>query len=99
MERSHPQEGAVTGMRRQRAAKAIAVLDRLERQSVTLERLDLLRERAERLLAAGVTHSDIVARRDQINQLAGDGTQYDFNDALVLLFNETFGPISPKEEG
>jgi hypothetical protein len=86
-------------MRKQRMAEAAAVMERLERQSVTLERLDVLTEKAARLLAAGVTHDDIVARRDQINSLAGEGVQYDFNDALLILYDETFAPGSGREEG
>jgi hypothetical protein len=86
-------------MRSGRSARAAAVLEQLDRQSVTLERLETLTEKAERLLAAGVTHDDIVARRDQINALAGGGVQYDFNDALLLLFDETFAPGTRREEG
>ena len=80
-------------------AKATAALERLEKQAVTLERLDILVQKGRRLSAAGVTYASIAARRVEANAQAGEGVQYDFNDALELLYDETFGAQTLKEEG
>jgi hypothetical protein len=80
-------------------AKANVALERLEKQAVTLERLDVLAQKGIRLSAAGVTYSMIAARRNEANAQAGEGVQYDFNDALEMLFDETFGAPTMKEEG
>ena len=85
-------------MARPQIAKAAAALERLDRQSVTLERLDVLAEKTRRLFEAGITYTEILARRNEVNALADDGVQYDFNDALQLLYDETFGGPAPKEE-
>lgn len=82
-----------------RIAKATAALERLDRQAVTLERLDVLAQKGVRLSEAGITYTDIQARRNEINALADDGVQYDFNDALQLLYDETFASSTLKEEG
>jgi hypothetical protein len=74
-----------------RLAKSAAVLERLERQAITLERLEALRLKASRLVEAGISFDAIIARRDQLNAGADDGAQYDFNDALLVLYDETFG--------
>jgi hypothetical protein len=70
-------------------AKATATLERLDRQSVSLERLNILAQKGLRLSQAGVTYAAIAARRNDAN--AEDGVHYDFNDALELLYDETFG--------
>jgi hypothetical protein len=82
-----------------RIAKATAALERLDRQAVTLERLDVLAQKGVRLSEAGITYTDIQARRNEINALADEGVQYDFNDALQLLYDETFASSTLKEEG
>ncbi len=71
--------------------KATATLERLDRQAVTLERLDILAQKGLRLSQAGVTYAAIAARRNDANANAEDGVHYDFNDALELLYDETFG--------
>lgn len=86
-------------MDRQRNAKVTATLDRLDRQAVTLERLDILAQKGRRLFEAGVTYSTVLAKRNQINAQADEGVQYDFNDALQQLYDETFGTSVLKEEG
>jgi len=85
-------------MTRPQIAKATAALERLDRQSVTLERLDVLAEKTRRLFEAGITYTEILARRNEVNALADDGVQYDFNDALQLLYDETFGGPARKGE-
>jgi hypothetical protein len=82
-----------------RIAKATAALERLDRQAVTLERLDVLAQKGARLSEAGITYTAIQARRDEMNALADDGVHHDFNDALQLLYDETFGSSTLKEEG
>lgn len=82
-----------------RIAKATAALERLDRQAVTLERLGVLAQKGVRLSEAGITYTDIQARRNEINALADEGVQYDFNDALQLLYDETFASSTLKEEG
>jgi hypothetical protein len=72
-------------------AKATATLERLDRQAVTLERLDVLAHKGLRLSQAGVTYAAIAARRNDANANAQEGVHYDFNDALELLYGETFG--------
>jgi hypothetical protein len=72
-------------------AKATATLERLDRQSVSLERLNILAQKGLRLSQAGVTYAAIAARRNDANANAEDGVHYDFNDALELLYDETFG--------
>jgi hypothetical protein len=84
-------------MTRPRIAKATAALERLDRQAVTLERLDVLAEKTRRLFEAGVTYAEILARRTEVNALADVGVQYDFNDALQLLYDETFGAATLEE--
>lgn len=86
-------------MVRPRIAKATAALERLEQQAVTLDRLEVLAQRGVRLSEVGITYDSILARRDEINALADDGVQYDFNDALLVLYDETFGSSTQKEEG
>jgi hypothetical protein len=86
------------GMARPQIARATAALERLDRQAVTLQRLDVLEEKTRRLFDAGVTYTEILARRNEVNALADDGVQYDFNDALQLLYDETFGAPVSKEE-
>ena len=81
-----------------RNAKATAALERLGRQSVSLQRLDVLTQKGLRLLEAGVTYSAILAKRDEVNAIADEGVRYDFNDALQLIYDETFGPETLKEE-
>jgi hypothetical protein len=71
--------------------KATATLERLDRQAVTLERLDVLARKGLRLSQTGVTYADIAARRNAANANAEDGVNYDLNDALELLYDETFG--------
>jgi hypothetical protein len=85
-------------MLRQRLAKATAVLERLERQAVSLDRLDVIAQEGSRLLDAGITYDAIEAKRHAMNSAATDGVQYDFNDALRLLYAETFGSPTVKEE-
>jgi hypothetical protein len=80
-------------------AKATATLERLGRQAVTLERLDILAQKGARLSEAGVTYAAIAARRNDANAHAPEGVQYDFNDALELLYDETFGAPTMEEEG
>ena len=82
----------------QRLAKARATIDRLDRQAVSLERLDVLAEKARRLSDAGITYSAIAARRNEFNKLADEGVLCDFNDALELLYDETFGALAMQEE-
>ena len=82
----------------QRNAKATAALERLGRQSVSLQRLDVLTQKGLRLLEAGVTYSAILAKRDEVNAIADEGVRYDFNDALQLIYDETFGPEILKEK-
>ena len=82
-----------------RIAKATEALGRLDRQAVSLERLDVLARKGARLAEAGITFADIAAKQAEINALADDGVQYDFNDALNLLYDESFGPSTLKEEG
>jgi uncharacterized cupredoxin-like copper-binding protein len=72
-------------------ARATATLQRLEQQAVTLERLDVLAHMGLRLSQAGVTYADITARRNEANANAGEGVHFDLNDALELLYDETFG--------
>jgi hypothetical protein len=79
-------------------AKATAALERLEKQAVTLERLDILVQKGLRLSAAGVTYSAIAARRIEANAQADEGVQYDLNDALELLYDETFSTPTMKED-
>ena len=86
-------------MRRRSKVKATATLERLGKQAVTLARMDVLAQKGLRLSEAGVTYNAISARRDEINALADDGVQFDFNDALQLLYDETFGSSTLKEEG
>ncbi len=71
--------------------KATATLERLDKQAVTLERLDVLAQKGLRLSQAGVSYAAIAARRNDANANAEEGVHYDFNDALELLYNETFG--------
>jgi len=71
----------------------------LSRQAVTLERLDILAQKGLRLSDAGVTYGDIAARRNEVNAHADEGVQFDFNDALELVYDETFSAPSMKEEG
>ena len=85
-------------MAKARIAKATAALERLDRQAVSLERLDVLAEKTRRLFEAGVTYTEILARRNEVNALADDGVQHDFNDALQLLYDETFGAPTLMEE-
>jgi hypothetical protein len=82
----------------QRNAKATAALERLGRQSVSLQRLDVLTQKGLRLLEAGVSYSAILAKRDEVNAIADEGVRYDFNDALQLVYDETFGAETLKEE-
>jgi len=82
----------------QRLAKARATIDRLDRQAVSLERLDALAEKARRLSEAGITYSAIAARRNEFNKLSDEGALCDFNDALELLYDETFGAMAIREE-
>ena len=77
-----------------RNAKATAALERLGRQSVSLQRLEVLTQKGLRLLEAGVTYSAILAKRDEVNAIADEVVRYDFNDALQLVYDETFGPAS-----
>lgn len=86
-------------MRSRRSARAAAVLEQLDRQVITLDRMELLADRTRELLAAGLTHADIETRRDQMNALVGDGVRYDFNDALLVLYDETFASPTRREEG
>jgi hypothetical protein len=86
-------------MGRQVIARATATLERLDRQAVTLERLEILAQKARRLADAGVAYNTVAARRNEVNVHAGEGVHYDFNDALELLYDETFGAPAPKEEG
>ena len=87
-------------MGRKVIARATATLERLDRQAVTLERLEILAQKARRLADAGVTYSAIATRRNEVNAHAGEGVHHDFNDALELLYDETFGGApTPKEEG
>lgn len=87
-------------MGRRANAQATAMLERLDRQAVTLERLDVLAQKGVRLFEAGITYSAILAIRNEINALADDDVQYDLNDALQLLYEETFGGVpTVKEEG
>jgi hypothetical protein len=79
-------------------AKANATLERLDKQAVTLERLDVLAQKGARLSEAGVAYDAIAARRDSANAFAENGVQYDFNDALELLYDETFGAPTVQEE-
>ena len=85
-------------MASQRLAKARATIDRLDRQAVSLERLDVLAEKARRLSEAGITYSAIAARRNEFNKLSDEGALCDFNDALELLYDETFGAVAMQEE-
>jgi hypothetical protein len=78
-------------MGRQVIARASATLERLDKQAVTLERLEILEQKARRLADAGVTYNAIAARRNESNVHAGEGIHHDFNDALELLYDETFG--------
>ena len=80
-----------------RIAKAKAALERLDQQSVTLDRLDVLMDRCVRLSERGITYEQILARRDQLNAVAGGDVQDDFNDALQSLFVELFGPPTDEE--
>ena len=73
------------------AKAATATLERLDRQAVTLARLDVLARKGLRLSQAGVTYGDIAARQNDANANAEGGVHYDFNDALELLYDETFG--------
>ena len=57
-------------MARPQIAKAAAALERLDRQAVTLERLDVLAEKTRRLFEAGITYTEILARRNEVNALA-----------------------------
>jgi hypothetical protein len=86
-------------MASQRIAKATAALERLDRQAVTLERLDVLAKKGIRLFETGITYTAIQSRRDEMNALTDGSVLYDFNDALQLLYDETFGSSTPKEEG
>lgn len=86
-------------MDKPRNAKAAVTLELLDRQAVTLERLDALAQKGLRLFEAGVTYRTILAKRDQINAQADEGVQYDFNDALQQQYDETFVPSMLKEEG
>jgi hypothetical protein len=72
-------------------AKATATLERLDRQSVSLERLNILAQKGLRLSQAGVTYAAIAARRNDANANAEEGVHCDFNDALELPYDETFG--------
>ena len=72
-------------------AKASVTLERLDKQAVTLERLDVLTHKGLRLSQVGVTYAAIAARRNDANANAEEGVRYDFNDALELLYDETFG--------
>lgn len=86
-------------MSKGRIAKATATLERLEQQAVTLDRLDVLAQQASRLAEAGITYEGISAKRDALNAAADDGTRFDFNDAVELLYDEMFGRSAEKEEG
>jgi len=81
-----------------RLAKARVALERLDRQAVSLERLDVLAEKARRLSDAGITYTAIAARRNEFNELSDEGALCDFNDALELLYDETFGALAMQEE-
>jgi hypothetical protein len=73
-------------------------LERLDRQAVTVERLAVVEQKTVRLAQAGVSYDAILARRDEMNALTDDGVQYDFNDAILLLYDETFGSSTQEEE-
>jgi hypothetical protein len=79
-------------------AKAAATLERLDRQAVTLERIDVLAQKGLRLSQAGVNYAAIAARRNDANSHAENGVQFDFNDALELLYDETFGGATTEVE-
>jgi hypothetical protein len=81
-----------------RIAKATVVLERLDRQAVTLERLAVIEQQTVRLVEAGISYDVILASRDEMNAFADDGVQYDFNDALLLLYDEMFGTTVAEEE-
>ena len=81
-----------------RIAKATATLERLQGQAVTLERLAVLELQTVRLAEAGCSYGAILARRDELNELDEDGVEYDFNDALRLLYDELLGTTIEKEE-
>ena len=74
------------------------MLERLDRQAVTLERLVVLEQQTVRLVEAGISYDAILASRDEMNALADDVVPYDFNDALLLLHDEMFGTTAQKEE-
>jgi hypothetical protein len=79
-------------------AKATATLERLDRQAVSLERLDMLAQKGLRLSQAGVTYAAVAERRNDANAHAEEGVRYDFNDALELLYDETFGAATMEQE-
>jgi hypothetical protein len=85
-------------MNKRANAKATATLERLDKQAVSLERLDILAQKGLRLSQAGVTYAAIAARRTDANANAEDGVRYDFNDALELLYDETFGAATMERE-
>ena len=73
------------------------MLECLDRQAVTLDRLVVLEQQTVRLVEAGISYDAILARRDEMNALA-DGVLYDFNDAVRLLHDERFGTTAQEEE-
>ena len=81
-----------------RLAKARSTLDRMDRQAVSLERLDVLADKARRLSEAGITYSAIAARRNAFNERSDEGALCDFNDALELLYDEAFGASTTQAE-